>query len=256
MDTEPGGAGAREPAPALIELRGVAHTYDSEPPVHALRDIELVVEPGDSVAVVGPSGSGKSTLLNVLGLLDLPSAGTYLFEGIDVGALSDGARAGLRGERIGFVFQAFHLLTYRTALENVMLGEVYLRTPRPARRARAVEALERVGMGHRLEFPPSRLSGGERQRVAIARALMGNPSVLLCDEPTGNLDSQSTESILGLFDELAAEGLTRIVITHDEQVASHATRRFSMFDGWLSESGAAAAPAARPCRDGAAGERA
>ena len=197
------------------------------------------------MAVVGASGSGKSTLLNVLGILDRPTSGEYLLDGVEVGCLSDGERAALRGRRIGFVFQSFHLLSYRTTVENVMLAEVYLRAPRSGRRERAIEMLERVGMGHRLTFVPTHLSGGEQQRVAIARSLMGNPSLLLCDEPTGNLDSRTTDEILGLFEGLVADGITLIIITHDEYVAAHAGRRLRMVDGQLSE---LAAGSSRPSR--------
>ena len=231
-------AAAPERSPAtfpVVVLDGVWRVFDSEPPVEALRDVHLTVEPGEHVAIVGPSGSGKSTLLNVLGLLDRPSEGRYLLDGIDTAVLSDNGRAAERGRRIGFVFQSFHLLAYRTVEENVMLSELYLGTPRKDRRRRAVEALERVGLGHRLGFDPVKLSGGERQRVAIARALLGEPSLLLCDEPTGNLDSKNTESVLELFDELRAQGLTILVITHDVDVARRAQRRVRMVDGELSE---------------------
>ena len=176
-----------------------------------------------------------ATLLNVLGLLDRPTGGTYQLDGIDTAALGDRARAAERGRRIGFVFQSFHLLSYRSVEENVMLSELYLGTSRRDRRCRAVEALERVGLGHRLGFSPIRLSGGERQRVAIARALLGEPSLLLCDEPTGNLDSANTAAVLDLFDDLRAQGLTILVITHDTEVAARAQRRVRMVDGQLAE---------------------
>ncbi len=219
----------------VVHLEAVSRVFDSEPPVAALRDVDLRVEPGEYLAIVGPSGSGKSTLLNVLGLLDRCTSGRYLLDGIDVAELTDGERAAERGRRIGFVFQSFHLLSYRTVEENVMLSELYLGTPRKDRRRRAAEALERVGLSHRRGFEPIRLSGGERQRVAIARALLGEPSLLLCDEPTGNLDSVNTQSVLSLFDELRVQGLTILVITHDQDVASRAERRVRMVDGLLSE---------------------
>ena len=218
----------------VVVLDGVWRVFDTDPPVEALRDVHLVIQPGDYMAIIGTSGSGKSTLLNVLGLLDRPTDGRYLLDGIDTAVLSDSGRAAERGRRIGFVFQSFHLLSYRTIEENVMLSELYLGTSRKDRHRRAVEALERVGLGHRLGFEPIRLSGGERQRVAIARALLGEPSLLLCDEPTGNLDSRNTESVLDLFDELHGQGLTVAVITHDDSVAQRAQRRVRMIDGELS----------------------
>ena len=199
---------AATPGRPVLELREVSRTYGSEPPVEALREVELVVYPGDWVAIVGPSGSGKSTLLNILGCLDRPTGGAYLIDGIDVAGLSESERTGTRAQSIGFVFQGFHLLAHRTALENVMLAEMYAGGERAGRPERALAALERVGMAHRRDFLPTRLSGGEQQRVAIARALLGSPRLLLCDEPTGNLDSASTESLMLLFDALARQGLT------------------------------------------------
>jgi putative ABC transport system ATP-binding protein len=219
----------------VVELRGISRRFDGEPPVDAVRDVDLTVERGEAVAIIGPSGSGKSTLLNVIGLLDHATAGTYLFEGTDTGALSENERAALRGSSIGFVFQSYHLLTYRSAIENVMLADVYTGVTRTGRRERALAALARVGLEHRATFPPTRLSGGERQRVAIARALMAHPSLLLCDEPTGNLDSQNTASILELFDDLRQDGLTIMLITHDADVARHSTRLTEMIDGRLTE---------------------
>jgi len=233
----PSAAPAPEPVPVgLVELRGVGRTFGtSDAPVAAVQDVDLSLHEGTSVAVVGPSGSGKSTLLNILGLLDRPTAGTYLFDGIDVSGLGDGERAAVRAEHIGFVFQTFNLLAHRTVLENVMLAEVYRGTPREGRQERALDALQRVGMLHRAEFVPTRLSGGEQQRVAIARALMGRHSLLLCDEPTGNLDSVNTASILELFDQLAELGLTLVIVTHEDEVARHARRRVRMVDGRLTE---------------------
>jgi ABC-type lipoprotein export system ATPase subunit len=219
----------------VVELRGLTRTYGSEPPVHALRGIDLCVHPGDWVAIVGPSGSGKSTLLSILGCLDHPTGGNYLIDGIDAGGLSDAERTAVRARYIGFVFQSFHLLGHRTALENVMLAELYGNGQRAGRAERAMAALERVGMAHRRDFLPTRLSGGEQQRVAIARALLGSPKLLLCDEPTGNLDSANTEALLALFDELARQGLTFIVVTHDEEVATHGKRLARMVDGRLTE---------------------
>jgi putative ABC transport system ATP-binding protein len=219
----------------VIELKGVARTYPGPPPVPALRPADLVIDAGDYVAVTGPSGSGKSTLLHVLGLLDAPTAGTYLLDGLDTGTLGDRDRSALRGGRIGFVFQAFHLLPYRTALENVLLAELYNQTPRGHRLGRAVDALRGVGLGHRLDALPTTLSGGECQRVAIARALVNRPSLLLCDEPTGNLDSANAATVMELLDELNAAGFTIAVITHDTNVAAHARRAIAISDGVLSE---------------------
>ena len=222
----------------VVDLRKVGRTFDTTPPVHALLDVDLAVMRGDWLAVVGPSGSGKSTLLHVLGLLDSATSGTYLLDGIDISGLSDAERTAVRGERIGFVFQSFHLLSHRSVIENVMLAEVYgttnRRFSRSGRRNRAAAALERVGLGHRLDFLPSRLSGGERQRVAIARALVTKPSLLLADEPTGNLDTNTTESILALFESLRADDLTIIMITHDTEVAGRAGRSVRIRDGRLT----------------------
>ncbi|TMM02761.1 MAG: ABC transporter ATP-binding protein [Actinobacteria bacterium] len=227
------------PAPAravgLVELRDVKRTFGSDSPVRALRDVNLTLPPMTSLAIVGPSGSGKSTLLNILGCLDRPTSGTYLFEGIDTGALTDGERAALRADRIGFVFQSFHLLAHRTVLENVMLAEVYRGSSREGRAERAMATLERVGMTHRAGFLPTKLSGGEQQRVAVARALMGDHSLLLCDEPTGNLDSKNSESILALFAELAASGITLVIVTHEDHVAERMRRQVRMIDGVLRE---------------------
>ncbi len=238
----PQGAGARlvevTASPVrqpIVELVDVSRTFDGDAPVHALRDVNLTIWPGDWLAIVGPSGSGKSTLLNVIGLLDRHTAGVYRFEGLDVDGLDDLGRAGVRGRRIGFVFQAFHLLPHRSVVENVMLAELYVGAPRHGRRERALAELNRVGLGDRADFLPTRLSGGERQRVAIARALIGQPSLLLCDEPTGNLDSKSAAGVLDIFEQLSADGLTLVVITHDEAVASRAERRVRMIDGMVVE---------------------
>jgi ABC-type lipoprotein export system ATPase subunit len=219
----------------VVEVGGLSRTYGSDPPVHALRGIDLEIGRGDWVAIVGPSGSGKSTLLNILGCLDRPSSGTYRIDGIDASDLSEEERASLRARYIGFVFQTFHLLGHRSALENVMLADVYASGDRDDRRERALVSLERVGMGHRADFRPTKLSGGEQQRVAIARALLGTPRLLLCDEPTGNLDTVNTESVLSLFEELGHDGLTLVVITHDEDVAAHAKRVVRIVDGHLTE---------------------
>jgi ABC-type lipoprotein export system ATPase subunit len=219
----------------VVELRQISRTYGSDPPVHALRGVDLTVERGDAIAIVGPSGSGKSTLLNIVGCLDRPTSGTYLIDGNDTATLGEGELAALRGRLIGFVFQTFNLLAHRTVLENVMLAEVYLGRPREGRCARAMAALERVGIEQRADFPPMKLSGGQQQRVAIARALMGSPSLLLCDEPTGNLDSVNSASVLALFEELVDDGMTMLLITHEDGVAKRMPRRTTITDGRLTE---------------------
>jgi putative ABC transport system ATP-binding protein len=221
----------------VIELRALARTYPGPPPVAALRPASLVISAGEYVAVTGPSGSGKSTLLHLLGLLDWPTAGSYLLDGADTSAMTDKQRCALRGSRIGFVFQSFHLLPHRTAVENVLLAELYNQTPRAGRLEAAVAALRAVGLGHRLDAPPTRLSGGEAQRVAIARALVNRPSLLLCDEPTGNLDSRNAAIVMDLLSQLNAAGFTVVVITHDPTVADRAGRTVSIRDGELSEGG-------------------
>ncbi|WP_406053675.1 ABC transporter ATP-binding protein [Streptomyces sp. NBC_01077] len=221
--------------PPVIELRQVGLTYAGPPPVVALRQCNLTIERGEFVTVVGPSGSGKSTFLNIAGLLDTLTHGSYHFDGIDTAALKESERTALRGQRIGFVFQSFHLMPHRTAEENVALGMMYSGVPRADRICRAREALIRVGLAHRMGALSSRLSGGERQRVAIARAVAATPSLLLCDEPTGNLDSASAEAVLALLDELHADGMTIVVITHDQTVAEHGDRTISIRDGALYE---------------------
>ncbi len=219
----------------LLELHQISKQYGSEPAVHALVDVDLWLDRGDWLAITGPSGAGKSTLLNIICCLDRPTSGSYLIDGIDASKLTDKQRAGLRSQRIGFVFQSFHLLPYRTVLENVMLAEVYCKQQLSGRRDRALAALERVGLSQRADFLPMKLSGGEKQRVAIARALVGSPSLLLCDEPTGNLDSKSSDSILDLFESLNQDGLTLVVVTHDENVANRAARRAHIVDGSLTD---------------------
>ena len=232
----------------VIELRKVCKQFGTDPIVSALVDVDLVLRRGEWLSITGPSGAGKSTLLNVIGCLDRPSGGQYLFEGIETTALSENGRAGLRSRRIGFVFQSFHLLPQRSVLENVMLAEVYRHQTRRGRRERAMEKIRRVGLAHRADFPPFKLSGGECQRVAIARALMGSPSVLVCDEPTGNLNSKNSELILELLAQLNREGMTIIVVTHDENVASRGSRRVTMKDGSLF---AGSVPALPPQAGGA-----
>lgn len=212
----------------------VGLTYLGPPPVSALQPFDLEVGAGEYLAVVGPSGSGKSTFLNIAGLLDRPTTGSYFLDGVDTGALSDADRTALRGSQIGFVFQAFHLLPHRSAEENVMLGTLYQGMRFVARQTAARQALDRVGLSHRLAAPPSQLSGGERQRVAIARALVAGPSLLLCDEPTGNLDTVTAAKVLDLLDGLRSEGQTIVVITHDPIVAERAAGVVTVRDGILA----------------------
>jgi putative ABC transport system ATP-binding protein len=223
----------------VLELVDVTKEYDSEPPVAALRGVTFGVEPGELVAVVGQSGSGKSTLLHVMGTLDRPTAGRVAITGLDVAELTDRQLAALRATRIGFVFQQFFLAEHSTVLENVADGLLYAGVGATDRRERATEALERVGLGDRLASRPTQLSGGQRQRVAIARALVGRPAILLADEPTGNLDSTTGETILGLLDELHAEGATIVVITHEREIAARFPRQIALRDGLVvSDSGA------------------
>jgi ABC-type lipoprotein export system ATPase subunit len=226
---------ARGGGAPLVRLERLTRTFGEDPPVHALRDVDLTIRHGEWVAIVGPSGSGKSTLLNILGLLDRQTSGVYRLEGIDVAGLDDLDRAGLRGSRIGFIFQAFHLMPHRSVLENVMLAELYTGRPRRGRRERAMAALDRVSLTERADFSPTKLSGGQQQRAAIARALIGEPSLLLADEPTGNLDTWNAEGVLDVFRGLSSEGLTLAVITHDDHVASRAGRRVRIVDGVLQE---------------------
>ena len=228
-------ASTKKPNEYVLELKSVGREFGSEPVVQALVDVNLRLEAGEWLAITGPSGAGKSTLLNILGCLDRPSSGEYLFEDINTASLTDDERAGLRSRRIGFVFQSYHLLSHRSVLENVMLAEVYREQDINGRRERALAALDRVGLSHRINFMPTKLSGGEKQRVAIARALVGSPSVLLCDEPTGNLDSKSGTEILDLFESLNKQGLTLVIVTHDENVAKRARRRVHVIDGKLTE---------------------
>ncbi len=213
----------------IIELRDVHKAYPG--PVDVLHGISLTVERDERVAIVGPSGSGKSTLLNLIGILDTPSSGTLVLDGRDTAELSDGRRAELRGGTIGFVFQQFFLLDYRSALDNVADGLLYAAVPLRERRRRAAEILDRVGLGDRLGHRPAQLSGGERQRVAIARALVGRPALVLADEPTGALDTASGAAILRLLAELHQAGSTLIVITHDPDVAAAMDREIHLRDG-------------------------
>jgi putative ABC transport system ATP-binding protein len=219
-------------ADGLIEIRGVTKTYGSgETAVHALRGVSLRVDAGEYVAVMGSSGSGKSTLMNILGCLDVPSRGEYWLDGTEVARLSEDQQALVRGRKIGFIFQSFNLIPRTTALANVELPLTYAHLKKADRRRRARRALELVGLSDREDHRPNELSGGQQQRVAIARALATGPRILLADEPTGNLDAQSTDEVLGMFDDLNAEGRTVVVITHEDEVARRARRLIRVADG-------------------------
>lgn len=222
-----------EPA-AVVSVDALSRSFPGPPSVVALQPASFTIASGELVAIMGPSGSGKTTLLSLLGLLDEPTTGGYRLAGVDVANLSHSERAGMRAHTIGFVFQAFHLVGYRTAVENVELGLTYQGLPRRVRRERAREAINEVGLGSRADALCSNLSGGEKQRVAIARALVRRPVLILCDEPTGNLDSDTSLQVLGLLDLLHQRGLTIVVVTHDQSVGSQAQRILLIRDGRVS----------------------
>jgi putative ABC transport system ATP-binding protein len=218
--------------PELIELANIYKIYDmGAEKVHALNGIDLRIERGEYVAIMGASGSGKSTLMNLIGCLDTPSSGSYRLNGVAVEELDDTALAAIRNKEIGFVFQTFNLLARTDALHNVELPLIYAGMPRRERRERARHALERVGLADRMHHHPNELSGGQRQRVAIARALVNGPSLLLADEPTGNLDSATSVEIMELFDELHGAGNSVLLVTHESEIAAHAWRQVNLRDG-------------------------
>jgi putative ABC transport system ATP-binding protein len=235
----------------LIDIRDITKVYVmGEEKVQALAGVTLGVERGEYVAVMGPSGSGKSTLMNLIGCLDTPSSGSYVLNGREVARMSDDELAAIRNQEIGFVFQTFNLLPRTSALQQVELPLVYGGLSRKDRRERAIQSLKAVGLGDRMSHQPSELSGGQRQRVAIARALINDPSILLADEPTGNLDSQTGQEIMALFDELNRKGNAIVLVTHEEDIAAHARRIVRLLDGRIRDDRRNERPAATGVRSG------
>jgi len=222
---------------SLIDIRGIEKTYNAgtDIEVKVLKGIDLTIGAGEYVAIMGPSGSGKSTLMHLLGFLDTSTGGQYLFDGEDVTEFSEKELAGIRNKKVGFVFQAFHLLPRTSAIENVQLPMLYSGVSNKDQMARAQEALEAVGLGDRLRNTPAELSGGQQQRVSIARAMINNPRVLFADEPTGNLDSKSSAEIMQIFDDLHKSGTTIIMVTHEDDIAAHAERKIVLKDGMIVE---------------------
>lgn len=216
----------------MIEIQGLTKIYDTGSiQVEALRSVDFQVDEGDFVAVIGASGSGKSTLMNIIGCLDRPTRGRYILDGVDTSTLNDTQLATIRNQKIGFVFQSFNLLARVNAIKNVELPLIYGRVGRSDRQRRALEALDRVGLSDRIDHKPNELSGGQKQRVAIARALVTQPAIVLADEPTGNLDSHSTEEIMQIFKRLSDEGVTLIIVTHEHEIADNAKRIVTFRDG-------------------------
>ena len=221
---------------AILKLTDICKDYvQGKEPVRVLKNVNMTVEQGEYLAIMGPSGSGKTTLMNLIGCLDVPTSGTYLLEGQDIGSLSDDALADIRNQSIGFVFQNFHLLPKMTALDNVALPLLYRGVPLKDRRLRAEAALKLMGLGDRMDFYPNQLSGGQQQRVAIARAIVTNPKLILADEPTGALDSKTSREIIDIFHDLHRNGNTIVLITHDNNIAKEAERAIHILDGQISE---------------------
>ncbi len=219
----------------VIEIHDIVKNYQvGSVIVRALRSLSVSIDKNEYVAIMGPSGSGKSTLMNLIGCLDTPTSGSYNLNGTDVSKMEDNMLAEIRNKEIGFIFQTFNLLPRYTALENVTLPLIYAGIPRADREQQAIETLEQVGLADRMTHKPNELSGGQRQRVAIARALVNKPSIILADEPTGNLDSKTSIDIMGLLDEIHKKGNTVIVVTHEEEIANHAARIIKLIDGMIS----------------------